>query len=127
MVIQKNDSLKEQFYKLENQLLQPEIRKSKDYIDLILADDFIEFGSSGRIYNKRQELEDLPTSPVYKWIITDFEVKSLSENITLVTYRAATYSNQNERIKNSLRSSIWKLNNGKWQMVFHQGTPLTAP
>jgi hypothetical protein len=31
--------------------------------------------------------------------------------------------NSSEKII-SLRSSIWKLNNGKWQIVFHQGTKI---
>ncbi|WP_442949931.1 DUF4440 domain-containing protein [Nostoc sp.] len=42
---------------MEERLLQPDVRKSaKDIIDL-LADEFIEFVSSGRVFNKQQIIE----------------------------------------------------------------------
>jgi hypothetical protein len=40
---------KEQLYQLEQRLLQPEVRRSKDDLAILLADDFVEFGSSGRV------------------------------------------------------------------------------
>ncbi|MDA8222944.1 MAG: hypothetical protein M0Z35_14890 [Desulfitobacterium hafniense] len=39
-------SLYKQIYDLEDRLLQPEIRGSREEISLLLADDFVEFGVS---------------------------------------------------------------------------------
>ncbi len=43
--------------------------------------------------------------------VEEFGARELSATVVLVTYRSP-----------SLRSSIWVLRKGKWQLVFHQGT-----
>jgi hypothetical protein len=42
------------FRKLEERLLRPDVRSSAEQLDKLLADEFIEFGSSGRVFNKEQ-------------------------------------------------------------------------
>ncbi|WP_375472314.1 DUF4440 domain-containing protein [uncultured Nostoc sp.] len=61
----KADYLEESLLReLEERLLQPDVRKSaKDIMDL-LADEFIEFGSSGRVFNKQQIIESLQNEPI---------------------------------------------------------------
>ncbi len=115
-------SLYEQIYDLEDRLLQPEIRGSREEISMLLADDFVEFGVSGRTFDKLQVVEELPHSPAVPVIIKDFQVKVLSPDVVLVTYRAVKTNEFREEMRNSLRSSIWKFLDGRWQMVFHQGT-----
>ena len=39
-----------QLWALEEDLLKPEVRKSADRVGRLLADEFIEFGSSGRVF-----------------------------------------------------------------------------
>jgi hypothetical protein len=51
----------------------------------------------------------------------------LAPGVVLATYRLAWSEGGYEAPKQSLRSSIWKLIEGRWQMVFHQGTPSPAP
>nr|WP_242876402.1 DUF4440 domain-containing protein [Desulfosporosinus hippei] len=55
-------------------------------------------------------------------IIEDFQVKVLATDVVLATYRAVKTNESREEMRNSLRSSIWKFIDGRWQMVFHQGT-----
>lgn len=50
--------------------------------------------------------------------LTDFEIYPLSEDTVLTTYRVKDET----RMLNTLRSSIWKFIEGRWQMFFHQGT-----
>ena len=115
-------TLSEQIYQLEERLLRPEVRQSKEEIATLLADDFVEFGSSGRIFDKIQVVEGLPHSPIVPITIEDFQVKGLSTDVVLVTYCAVWTNETRQEMRNSLRSSIWKFIDGRWQMIFHQGT-----
>lgn len=104
---------------LEEQLLHPGVRGSVERLDALLADDFIEFGSSGRVFDKKYIVKALPEESPIKLSLSNFKSTMLSETIALVTYRATRGSKPSEQ---TLRSSIWRLSNGQWQMVFHQGT-----
>lgn len=117
------ENLKEIIYKIETDLLKPEIRKSREKLNEILADNFIEYGSSGLIYDKNTILERLPTedSPVYT--LYDFEFFILSENIVQTRFKTDRI-NINGARTSSLRNSIWGKINNKWQIFFHQGTPI---
>ncbi|WP_088224703.1 DUF4440 domain-containing protein [Desulfosporosinus sp. FKB] len=117
-------SLHEQIYDLEDRLLQPEIRRSREEISMLLADDFVEFGSSGRMYDKIQVVEELPHSLPGSTIIEGFQIKVLSPYVVLATYRAVKTNESREEMRSSLRSSIWRFTDGRWQIVFHQGTRL---
>lgn len=121
-----NDTLKKTIYNLELLLLQPEIRASAKELDTLLAHDFREFGSSGEVYDKKHILELLPQFTEEKFLIHDFEIKELSENVVLATYQTDKTVQDQETPTRSLRSSIWRKVNGRWQMVFHQGTPKSS-
>lgn len=109
--------VKNLIYQLELSLLKPETRGSAHHLNQLIADDFVEFGSSGNIYRKKDCIEDLPfESRVDKDInVENFEVIELSSDIILATYKIT-------RPRVSLRSSIWRRIDGQWQMIFHQGT-----
>jgi len=118
------ESIEKLILKLENDLLKSEIRKSTQKINEILADDFIEFTSSGSEYHYKsgdvfQEQND---NHELLWQIVDFKIKQLSDHCILAIYRLIKHNEVNENIKYSLRSSIWKCCDGKWKMLFHQGT-----
>ncbi|MEH2058780.1 MAG: nuclear transport factor 2 family protein [Nostoc sp.] len=70
------------FREFEERLLQPNVRKSaKDIIDL-LADEFIEFGSSGRVFDKQQIIKSLQNEPIEALTqrsITECELPQLTE------------------------------------------------
>lgn len=114
------------FRSLEQKLHRPEIRRSPDTVRALLADDFIEFGSSGTVYNKASIVEALAresmtdATPLPE--VHDFAVRSLALDTILVTYRSIRRHPGRGMEKTTLRSSIWKLVDGQWQMLFHQGT-----
>ncbi|NRB11436.1 MAG: hypothetical protein HRU35_07515, partial [Rickettsiaceae bacterium] len=83
-------------------------------LDKLIAADFIEFGSSGKIYYKKDSKQLSEISPNSK--ITDFAIKKLSSTVILATYKIII----NNLV--TLRSSIWQKNNNNWQIIFHQGT-----
>jgi len=123
----KADYLEESLLReLEERLLQPNVRKSAKDVMHLLADDFIEFGSSGRVFDKQQiinSLQNEPIEPLTQRSITEFKTSVLATGVVLVTYRIVK-NISGEQPVHSLRSSIWKLNNDQWKMIFHQGTPV---
>jgi len=116
-------SLEQHLRSLEERLLQPGIRKSAEEVAALLDDEFVEFGSSGRIFDKQQVVEGLQAESPVRLSLTDFKAVLLAPDVALATYRAIRYGDSGEPPIHSLRSSVWKLIEGRWSMVFHQGTP----
>ena len=115
-------SLSEQLLELEKKLLDPALRRTPEMLAPMLADNFVEFGSSGRTYDKKQVLYQLSRQLPAQLTIEEFRVVELAPDAALVTYRARAESADRKAEKYSLRSSIWIQHTGEWQMMFHQGT-----
>lgn len=118
------DVIEKLILQLENELLKSEIRKSPQKINEILADDFVEFTSSGSEYHYKNGDVFQAQNDDHElfWQIIDFKIKQLSDDCILAMYKLEKHNEANENKKYSLRSSIWKSYYGKWKMVFHQGT-----
>jgi hypothetical protein len=103
------------FRELEERLLQPSVRASAVQVAMLLDDDFIEFGSSGRVYDKEQIIKLLQDEEGRgRPTLRDFSARRLAPDVVLVTYRVVE--------TRTIRSSIWKSTLGQWRMLFHQGT-----
>jgi hypothetical protein len=100
--------------------LDPEVRTDPVRVRELLHDDYMEFGSTGRVYNKRMLLDMLKGERQAEVIIREFAVRQLSADTALVTYRTVGHSGQEAR-----RSSVWVRMDGVWKMAFHQGTRIT--
>lgn len=107
---------------LEERLLQPSVRHSAKDVSDLLADDFVEFGSSGNVFTKTQVIESLQRGESARWTLSDFEARTLAPGVVLASYYVVKRE-PSGRESYSLRSSVWKLTDDKWQMTFHQGTP----
>lgn len=120
------ESIKKQIFQLENDLLKSDVRKSAEKINEILSKDFVEFSSSGSEYHyKRGDVFQAEEDErILDWEILNFEIKKLSEDCVLATYNVIKHDESDLRKRYSLRSSVWKEENGKWKMSFHQGTLL---
>jgi hypothetical protein len=104
---------------IENHLLTRELEllnPTPESLSTLLAEDFQEFASSGRIYTRSETIEALQTNPRPNISIAEFKAKLLTQGIALVTYRAVKPGGI------SLRSSLWIFREGRWQILFHQGT-----
>ena len=111
-----------QLRELELRLLTPGIRQNRDAVSALIADEFCEFGSSGRIFDKQGILDALANESATEVSMTDFKTTILAPGIVLSTYRSHRSDDAQGTSVASLRSSIWMMRNGRWQMVFHQGT-----
>jgi hypothetical protein len=111
--------------RLEERLLDPAVRRDSEQVSTLLADDFVEFGSSGRNFDKAQVLEYLRDElPQEGAPIRDFAAKPLCSTVFLVTYRATRRDASGVYRSDSWRCSIWVKRDGRWQLQFHQGTSI---
>lgn len=108
----------------EQALLDAQRRGDIDAVAVRLAADFEEFGSSGQHYDRAGVLHALRGSQLESACATDFHVRPLDATHALVTFRASLRRADRER--HSLRSSLWRNEDGVWRIVFHQGTPCDA-
>jgi hypothetical protein len=109
--------IEDEIREAEQQLLTPAVRASAHALDRLVADQFVEFGSSGCVYSKQDVINQALAKPNVTVKITDFRVSVLSLDVALATYRTGA----------SLRSSIWRREGSSWRIVFHQGTPTKDP
>ncbi len=110
---------------LERHLLKPEVRSDRNAVSALLADDFMEFGASGRVWSRAEILAELATEPLVHLDASNFHVAMLSPELALVTYRSSRVQ-PNQPPRQALRSSIWRLQGDHWRIVFHQGTQIPA-
>ncbi|MDX8047325.1 DUF4440 domain-containing protein [Gracilibacillus sp. S3-1-1] len=110
------NELKTHLLELEQSHLQPDIRSDSNKLAQILSDDFFEFGSSGRLTNKELCLQgelNLDDMTLY-----NYSIDQLAPDVVFATYYLINHT-QNRK---TLRSSIWKYIDNRWQLSFHQGT-----
>jgi glyoxylase I family protein len=107
--------LDDEILALEQKLLIPEVRASAKTLDELISEEFREFGQSGGEYDKAQVVEALIADPTFSTAapITDFRLLELGRGVVLATYR----------LGKTIRSSIWRCEDGCWRILFHQGTP----
>jgi hypothetical protein len=116
------EGVAEHIRSLELRLLDPEVRASSEALAPLLADDFLEFGSSGRVFDKTGITARLVGQSGPELSLDDFAARRLAPDVVLATYRARIRGLGSAE-RHSLRSSVWIRRNGRWQMLFHQGTP----
>jgi hypothetical protein len=110
-------------FHLERQLLDPSTRRDPIALTSLLAENFREFGSSGRIHTRQQIIDALAAESPRTITINDPLCEQIAEDIALLTYRS-TRKIPLETASHALRSSLWIYRDNRWQMLFHQGTPI---
>ena len=112
----KDPKLQEHLCALEERLLHPDRERDRSALIPLLAEDFQEFCTSGRIMNREQVIDALLTSAPRAATINYFYVNLLAPDVALATYHATT------AVYVSHRSSLWIFRDNRWQLFFHQGT-----
>lgn len=100
-------------------LLSPAVRLDPERVLTLLHPDFVEYGSSGRTWD-RSSITAVTAASADGIHAEGVETRRLGPHAVLVTYR----SHASGQV--ALRRSIWVREGGKWLLLFHQGTPLTA-
>lgn len=101
---------------------EPTVRADAAQLAALLDDDFSEIGSSGNCFGRAQALADIPVQRAQVEIHSDhYQVTVLAPTVAQVRYRS-WYVIDGVHQPEVLRSSLWRLRDGAWRMVFHQGT-----
>jgi hypothetical protein len=121
-----NETMAAELERLESLLMDPAVRRDRERVAGLLAEDFLEFGSSGREWSRETTFELLQTETYAPPMVDCFACRMLGADIALVTYRAVCLNDATDERTITLRSSIWTKMSGDWKMRFHQGTPSGA-
>ena len=113
----------EELRELEESLWQPLTRFDRAYMESVLAENFVEFGRSGRVCS-RAEILDLPVGDfVARLPLPGFAVRMITNDVAVVTYRSEFHLVGETMAAN--RMSLWRRDGILgWQLEFHQGTPV---
>jgi ribonuclease HI len=103
--------------KLERELLGPLVRGDIGRTAVLLHPDFLEIGSSGRVWTRDAMMMALEEDPGERTDIEILGADRIGTSAVLLTYRSYARSGT------TLRSSLWVLDGGRWRLRFHQGTP----
>jgi hypothetical protein len=117
-MVNNSQDLTTHLFHLEQQLLQSSTRRDATALTSLLAVDFREFGSSGRIYTRQQIIGALAAESSRTITLSDLLCQQLAEDIALLTYRS-TRTTALKTASHALRSSLWVYRDNRWQMLFH--------
>jgi len=106
----------------EQALLDPAVRRDRRRVSELLTEDFLEFGSSGRVWTREQILEFLETENYQPPAMEVFKCALIADGVALVTYRTVRTDAVTSGKATTLRSSLWTKESGTWRVRFHQGT-----
>ena len=101
---------------LEKRLLAMGANCDRDCVEALLADDFREFGATGRVWDRAAMVRELVGMPPRRHRTSEFHCTALAKDTALLNYRTVVNGRE------TLRSSLWVQREGRWQMLFHQGT-----
>src|SRR3981189_147720 len=116
-MVNRSQELAAHLFHLEQQLLQHSTPSDATALTSLLAEDFREFGSSGRIYTRQQIIDQLAAESPRHITLSDPLCRQLAEDIALLTYRS-TRTIALKAASHALRSSLWVRRDGRWQMIF---------
>jgi ribonuclease HI len=98
----------------ELHLLDPAVRADGQALEALLHRDFLEIGSGGQVWTREESIAALVADPAVGGRAEGMEVDELAYGNALVTYTLGDVR----------RSSIWIREAGRWQLRFHQATPI---
>jgi len=97
-------------------LLDPFVRADADRVRAHLHPDFVEYGASGRVWN-RASITSVTSERTEPITASDMHVRRLGPDAVLLTYRSEVSGQR------ALRSSTWvREPDSDWVLLFHQGT-----
>ena len=101
-----NSEREDRLFELEQRLAQVGRKLSADDASALIAEDFVEFGASGKVWSKAEIIAAMSQWAPIERIVENFSVRELSASICLVTYKVIGVTKDRQASPFSLRSSI---------------------
>jgi hypothetical protein len=112
--------MKKLILQYEKDFFSKDFCNNRTNLESRLSQEFIEYGKSGYIYDRKNSINALLEISKDRDIeIMQFEITELCENVLLAHY----ISHHKDNNSYALRTSIWKIEDNTWKLYFHQGTP----
>jgi len=121
------DDLENHLKLCEQSLLHPAVRRDPVRLSAMLAHDFQEIGSSGRVWTRETILTLLATEQYQPPVVEDFTCRRIANGVALVRYRTVRVDQVSGESFVTQRSSIWIEQAGEWRVRFHHGTKVAQP
>jgi len=116
-----SDEDRRELTRLEEGMWREETRYDMGFMEKHLAQDFFEYGRSGRTYTRVQSLA-VPRQEINAVLpLPNLSIRMLGPDTAQVTYFSAVM--YDGVVEHGRRSSIWSRTPAGWVMRFHQGTP----
>jgi hypothetical protein len=105
---------------LERELQTAECRRDRARVSTLLAEDFIEVGASGRVWDRPLTLELLGGEPEGATVIRvhDLTGRVLCDGLVMTRW------DSDRGGRRARRMSLWRRDCAGWRLVYHQGTLL---
>jgi hypothetical protein len=107
---------------LERELQTPECRRDRARVIALLADDFVEVGASGRVWDRASTLQllgtEAQTSTDAVIEVHDLTGRVIGDGLVMARWDSARGG------RRARRTSLWRRDPAGWRLVHHQGTPL---
>jgi hypothetical protein len=121
MPLQLSEEDKLEITRLEEAMWREETRFDLNFQRTRFAQDFFEFGRSGRVYQRQQLFLNERRKIRATLPLDELRIRLLDENTAQVTYNS--HVEHNGVVEHARRSSIWSREEQGWVIRFHQGTP----
>ena len=108
---------------LEESLWRATTRFDIDHLERVFADDFDEFGRSGKHWSREASIAADVERFETVLPLPHLRVRSIGPDAALLTYRSETTYPAEDVTLIANRSSVWQRIEGEWRIRFHQGTP----
>lgn len=108
---------------LEESLWRSGTRFDRDHLARVYADDFDEFGRSGKHWARQASIEADIEAFETVLPLPHLRIRDLGPDVALLTYRSETTYPDEGITLIANRSSLWQRIEGEWRLRFHQGTP----
>lgn len=106
--------------RLEEGMWQAASRFDEQFQDTRFAQDFFEFGRSGRVYVREQAIRAAASPLPAQLPLANLKIRALDRDTAQVTYDSVVHYDSG--VEYAHRSSIWTRAEVGWVMRFHRGT-----
>ena len=122
-----NDGFVRELTAFKDQLLKAEVERNTSFLEQALSDDFVYVKTQGEVMNKQQLLARVKSPEhTYEFLKSDSVVVRRYRDVAVMTDRTSTRGAISGRaFGGDFRFvRIFVQQNGKWQVVLEQGTPI---